>query len=898
MKKKQSVIRGLLLTSILASPMTVIHPVLAQTQGTDTPPESGAKSTADSGAQGSQLVVVTGIRSSLESARNQKRNSSQFVDAIVAEDMGKLPDKNVAESLARVSGVQVDRGIGEGTSISVRGLRQNVTLFNGREILDSTGRGGTGIDQLGTSTYGLMALVPSEIISQLEVTKLAGANQISGALGGLVDIRTRMPLDGPETQFAFKTALTRDRLPGKTGEELFGLAAGKFANNTVGVLVGVSAENRSLSQQGLDTFSGYRSYTDANFNPSKTVFGNQDVRIQEIREDRSKRGVNATVQWRPSKSFELIGDTFYSKLNSNRDRFWLSFNPTTSLTNAVYSANNVLLSGQTKSAVLSNTEAADVDSDIMSSALRSKFTLTENLKGSAEISTGRSTSSYHQLYFRLQPIATITPTIDFDLGNGAYGTYAVNGINLLDPDSLRHTILFDNLYRASSENKSFRTDFTLKFPGSFFSSVDFGARLSNLDSTQNPLRTDVRPAGGIPANQLGNFLTTYSNTSINSGLPSSYLIASRAVFTSCSAFTAFPVISQNSQCLDPSANTNSLAGTFEIKERFTEAYAKVNFETEVGEMPVGGNLGYRLLRREMDSIGNLIGANGAATPNTYRRNDSEALPSGVTTLELNRETILRAGAAKVVAFPNTVDLNNGISLSNNAVFQNGVQTSPGTGSGGAPGLDPFRATQFDLSLERYFGKQGMASVGLFRKNISSFIVQRQSPESYGGINYLINRKVNGEGATMQGAEMLVQMPFSFLPKAFDGLGMMATYSYIDSKTPIRDVTNRQLPFPGLSKNNVNLVTYYESGPFGVRLAYNWRDAYLVSLSAANTGIYNDTYRDLSLSFKYDYSTKVSFSLEGSNLLNSKQRTYDGTSEALRTNNIFGSIFKLSMNVKL
>ena len=110
MKKKQSVIRGLLLTSILASPMTVIHPVLAQTKGTDTPPESGAKSAADSGAQGSQLVVVTGIRSSLESARNQKRNSSQFVDAIVAEDMGKLPDKNVAESLARVSGVQVDRG--------------------------------------------------------------------------------------------------------------------------------------------------------------------------------------------------------------------------------------------------------------------------------------------------------------------------------------------------------------------------------------------------------------------------------------------------------------------------------------------------------------------------------------------------------------------------------------------------------------------------------------------------------------------------------------------------------------------------------------------------------------------------------------------------------------------
>jgi iron complex outermembrane receptor protein len=260
--------------------------------------------------------------------------------------------------------------------------------------------------------------------------------------------------------------------------------------------------------------------------------------------------------------------------------------------------------------------------------------------------------------------------------------------------------------------------------------------------------------------------------------------------------------------------------------------------------------------------------------------------------------VARAGAAKVVAFPNTADLNNGVSLSNNALFVGGVQTQPGTGSGGAPRLDPFRATQVDLSIEHYFGKQAMASVGLFNKDVSSFIVQQQRAETYGGINYLINRKVNGAGASVKGAELLVQLPFYFLPKAFDGFGAMATYSYIDSKTPVTDASGRQLPLPGLSKNNINLVGYFERGPLGVRLAYNWRDAYVIGLSAAATGIYNDEYKDFSATLRYEFNPKLSLNFEANNLLNSQQRTYDQVSEGLRTNNIFGRIYKLSLQFKL
>lgn len=879
-------VRGL---TLLAGTTLCAGPVYSQTEPT-----------ADNEAGGLEEVVVTGIRRSLDAARDIKRESAQIVDAIVADDIGKLPDTNVAESLARVSGVQIDRGIGEGSDISIRGLRENVVLYNGRQIVDATGRGGNGLDQLGTSTYGLLTLVPSELISRLSVTKLPGADQIAGALGGLVDIETRKPL-GDDPQRAFSLSTTYEELAEDSGYEVFGLFSQSFADDTFGALLSASYSERTVAQEGLDTFSGYARFNDTTTTPPTPRFGHSDVRAQNIAEDREKLGASLVLQWRPSDDVEIVADTFFSTQTADRARHWLSFNPTAGLSNARYSPNDILLSGRSAGPVLTNTEFADIESDIWSSALRGTFSVTERLRGSVEASHGRSTAEYDQKYFRLQPLASITPVVDFDLTSGGYGSFNVTGIDLTDPNQLRFTILFDNLYRAETDTNALRTDWTFDLDSGVLRSLELGARYSTLDSKQNPKRADVRPPGGIPANQLGGLVEIYSNPDFLSGefanLARTYVAASRAM-TGCAAFTAFPVVSQNSQCLDPLNNTNALASTFDIEEDFGEAYAQLNFDADVGTMPLSGNAGVRYVDRELTSAGNLIGANGGATPAVFERSDGEWLPSGVAKLEITDEWILRAGAARVVAFPNTEDLNNGLTLFNNAVFDGaGNQISPGTGNGGAPGLDPFRADQYDLSLEYYFADESLVSAGVFYKDVSSFIVQRQSAETYNGVNYLINRKVNGDGATVQGVELLVQAPFTFLPAPFDGFGMVATYSYIDSETPIRDIAGRALTFPGLSENNVNLIAYYERGPFSARVAYNWRDEYLVALSAAATGVYNDTYEDLSASVRYDLSDWWSINVEGNNLLDSEQRTFDGSEEGLRTNAIFGRIYKATVSFR-
>ncbi|MCD2515435.1 TonB-dependent receptor [Massilia sp. G4R7] len=909
---KHATIYGLLLSSALTASGLASQSVSAQEaqasapgQGEATGPvapgqaaqTSSQAATEPPAAMPAETVIVSGIRRSLESARNAKRNASQIVDSIVADDIGKLPDRNVAESLSRVSGVQVDRGIAEGTSVSIRGLRQNVTLFNGREIFDSTGRGGIGLDQNGTSTYGVMALVPSDLIARLDVTKLAGAEQVSGGLGGIIDIRTRMPLDGPESQVAVRAAATYDQLPGKTGSELFGMWSGKFANNTLGFLLSVSADTRKLAQEGLDTFSGYRAYNQTVGGATVARFGNQDVRAQDIAEKREKRGLSAAVQWRPSNRLEISADTFMSKLESDRDRYWLSFNPTDGLSNARYSSNNILLSGRATTAVLSNTEFAAVDSDVKSSAVRARFAVTDSLRANVEASYGTSKASFHQLYFRLQPLAGIQPVVDFDLSKGRFGEYAIGGIDFANPATLRHTILFDNLYRAETDTKALRADFTHSTGWDVVDSIEFGARYNVIDSLQNPLRADIRPSGGIPASQMSAFLGQYASSGAIAGLPANYTVAAKGAFGSCADFASIPAIARDPQCIDPASTVNSRAGTFDIREKFTDAYAKLNYDTDVGGVNVSGNAGVRFVQRKLESTGNIMNASGASTPTTFLRDDTEALPSAVARVDLGDGNLVRLGAARVAAFPNTADLNNGVTLSNNAVFVNGVQTGVGSGSGGSPNLDPFKANQVDVSFEKYFGKQALASLGLFNKNISSFIVQQQSAESYNGVNYFINRKVNGQGAKVKGAELLVQLPFYFAPEVLRDFGVMATYSYIDSSTPIRDAEKRVLPFPGLSKNNVNLVLYYESGPLSIRTAYNWRDEYLVSLSAANTGIYSGSFTDVGATVRYDINKSVSLNLEANNLLNSRQRTYDGAVEALRTNAQYGRIFKASVSLK-
>ena len=846
-------------------------------------------------------VLIQGIRSSLQEGISVKRDATQFVDSIVADDIGKLPDANVAESLARVSGVQVDRGIGEGTSISIRGQRENVFLLNGRQIFDATGRGGIGLDQLGTSTYGLLSLIPSEVIQRLDVTKLAAADDVEGGLGGVVDIETRKPFDKPGLQLAGSIGLTDEELADDQGTELFGMVSNTWADDTFGVLLGLSISERNLAEEGLNTFSGYGIIdessvrSDQDENNDGMVDNNDlipgdvngdgvsgilflDPRYQQISEARDKQGANLVVQWRPSDQLTATFDTFYSETEADRDRHWIGyFAGFGQHRNVTFSENEVLLSGIVTRPIQTNVEFADVESEILSSAINLDWTISDSITNNTVIASTTSESSYDQFFFRLQ--SANATDITYDITAGDYGSIEFP-FDLTDPSGLNLAIMFDQVFLAETDTTEISTDFDIELDNDIFESIETGIRLQNIDTNNSQTNVDIRPNLPVQGN-LEPFITLFENPSFLSGelpgLPRSYLTGDESALVDCNSLASIWTPEQQATCDAAASNTSSRSNTFDIDEEFLSVYAKANFRSGIAS----GNFGLRFVNRDLTSSGFVL-SDGELSPNVFDRSDSEILPSAVVKLDLSDELIARLGAARVIAFPNTADLNNGLQLFGDM-----------TGRGGSPDLDPFLANQFDASIEYYFDEGSLLSAGVFIKDVDTFIVQEGRQEEVPGqaVPFIITRQINGEGADVSGLELLYQQQF------LNYFGVQATYSYIDSQTPVRDANDRELPLPGLSENNVNLVTYYENDRFSARLAFNWRDEYLAGVEAGGRGIFFDEYADLSATLNYSFNDNISLNFEALNLLDSQLEQFVSVQEAVRRNAVYGQIYKFTLSGK-
>lgn len=876
-----------------------------------------------------EIIEVKGFKQGIEKARSIKREGSQFVDAIVAEDIGKLPDANVAESLQRVSGVQLDRGIGEGSSVSIRGFRNNVILVNGREVIDGGGRGSNGPDTLNTSTYSLLALLPSEMISRLEVTKQAGAEEIEGSIGGVVNIITRKPLSNKGLQASASTSVSYGELADKNNLKGSFLVSNTFADDTFGLLLSANIDSREVREDGFNTFSGYSRLTQGgpfNFedinaanaatdpsgqllNPDPNGDGvngliHQEPRVWQINDNRDRTGFNFVAQWQATSELEFSYDLLSSKLESERERRWIgTFIPFARLKNAVLNENEVLMSGTSVREAQTNVEFNESESKVLSQALSMNWTLTDTLKIHAELAITNAETNLHQTFARL--LGNEKTDIDFNFQEEvpviSFDASSLNDINQLNLFQFN-----DNISRQKADHTAFRVDFEQDINDSFM--LEYGARFSKIETSYRDLQlATVRPR--TPAGELTEFIETWSSPDFFEGelkgLPRDYLAFSAEKYKAggCTVFKDFFL--NHSDPAQVSAYTNGLNGqsctnndhidpATEVNEEFKSVYAKLNFSGELGEMPYSGNVGVRYIDRSLESIGTQLNPDQTKSKIVTESDNQETLPSFIVKLEVTDELIARFGAAKVLAYPNNADLRNRLSIAGN-----------GTGSAGSPDLAPFKADQFDLSLEYYFD-DSLISLGYFNKSIDSFVVSSTSlvqipgyvhPDT-GNDQALIRKNINGDGGSVDGYEVLYQQNYSFLPAPFDGLGTSATYSFIDSETPFIDIEGNNLPLPGLSKNNFNVVAFWEKGPYGFRIAYNWRDEYLDRLGFSGSGVFSDVYKDLSISARWDITDKMSLDLQATNLLNSRQRLYNTYEEATRSIVEFGSSYTLSFRISL
>ncbi|WP_229796461.1 TonB-dependent receptor [Thermomonas carbonis] len=538
------------------------------------------------------------------------------------------------------------------------------------------------------------------------------------------------------------------------------------------------------------------------------------------------------------------------------------------------------------------------------------------------------------------------PYIDVDVSGGV-PSIGVSEEFTANPDNYYWGFTMDHQDDNVAKELAFRADLKHSFDSGVFRSIKFGVRMTDRDATsidtgynwkpvfQTWMQGWAIPGGAMPPldlngtinqsqvnlNTFQNFYRGGANTpgaffapnlALALGFPGSYeAIHDAAIpyFINDCGYGQYC----NYTTTPMDASRTNLQG-----EKTKAAYAMLNFGFD--EAFIEGNIGVRVVRTENNASGFLIYPNLALAPylgagqteaisasNSY----TDVLPSVNVKWEPSKNIILRFAASKAIARPAFSDMQAYQIL--NAAVKSGYTPPEGTTSvpieqldltGSSfdnPYLTPMKANQFDLSLEWYFDpdKGGMAWVNLFHKGVSDYFRRQSSLVTYPGVDgndydYLITRPVNVGTAKIQGAEIGWNQFFDFLPAPFDGFGMSANYTYIKSSTSVPNNLDTQpldtdastfgvLPADGLSKNSYNLAGFYEKGPWQIRLAYNWRSEYLLSIgpNGYNGGdggiawklpVYSDSYGQLDGSIFYKITDNIQVGLEMNNLNNAEQRT--------------------------
>lgn len=895
-------------------------------------------------------VVVTGIRGSVYRAQDIKRDADTFVDSVTALDIGALPDRSVTETLSRIPGVTIDHFLSvgdpehfsaEGSGVQVRGLTQVRSELNGRDSFSASGGRSLSFQD-----------VPSELLAGVDVYKNQKAEMIEGGLGGTVDLRTFKPFDFPGQRISFSLSENYGDFVEKYKPSASALysntwetGAGKF-----GLLVDVAHSELATRTDGLFVRPFFKNdNNDLNgdgVNEELWLPRGADWRTLEY--ERERDGAYIALQWKPTDEVELYATAFQSKYDElwNEDAIFVQNDPTQVMIDASQpyqlDNGNVFRSGR-----LTQPGGVPMGTDIRASHRESKtndfsFGLNWVVSDNTEFSTS------------LQFIKATTKSLDSTVALGIdvpYIDVALNGVPSIgvdeqftaNPDNYYWGFTMDHQEDNEAEEVAWRADLKHSFDNArFFRAVKFGVRMTDRDAVSIDTGYNWKPVfqswmrwwalpgmGPMPpldlnsevnsslvhlntfdnfyrgdANTPGSFFAPVLSTAL--GYPGSYqsIHDAAAPYYNC--------------CISYSPTELDELHTNVQKEHTRAAYAMLDFALD--NVRLDGNVGVRVVRTENSAQGFLIFPNvayapylgaGESQPITASNSYTDVLPSLNMRWELADNWIMRFAASKAIARPDFGDMQAYQVL--NVDVKDGI-TPPTDGSplpvtdldltGSSfdnPYLTPMKADQFDLSLEWYFDpdRGGMAWINLFHKDIKDYFRRQSQMVSFPGADgneydYLITRPVNVGTARIQGAEIGWTQFFDFLPGPFNGLGMSANYTYIDSSTKVPNDTDTvpvdtdgslfgDLPADGLSKNSYNVAAFYEKGPWQIRLAYNWRSEYLLSIgpngyNGGDNGItwklpvYSDDYGQLDGSIFYRFNDHIQLGLEANNLNNAEQRT--------------------------
>ncbi|WP_179641037.1 TonB-dependent receptor [Sphingomonas guangdongensis] len=849
--------------------------------------------------EGGEDIVVTGLRESLRRATDIKRSAPNIVDSIVADDIGKLPDQNIAEAIQRIPGVTISRDNGEGQFITVRGLGPafSTALYNGRVLATENQGREFSFD-----------ILPAELINRVDISKTPTAAQFEGGIASTVDMYTARPFDFGETRATLSAQGNYDKLRGKISPQVSGLFSTTFADDTFGVLAAFSYIDRQIEGRRIFT-DGWEANQNLNLDrtgpaeftgvslPTYTEYGVNST-------TRERLSGLATLQWKATDTLQLTVDGLYSKLDVNDDnKVFFVYGGPGDITAATVNGNN---------SVTSFTGIAS--GPFITNQVRPRLAETYQVGGNLEWKPGNGFSGFvdvswskasddtggNQAWFEsnLSAVGYSPRTAQFSLSPNNLPVYSNLG-NFLDTTNARlgyityeGVSVSDEVFQVNTQAKYESTDGLLR---GISVGLNFSDREKGRESTKTPdalqnafngVRVPQNLFGAIaePGSFFGTNMFPGGFPAYSAGDIAAFLLTDAAINQTTNPTAVRAALAANGGTLNviPVPGNSGTA-----REKTYSAFAQASFGGEFGTRNWSGNIGLRYTRTDVTSTGfgqeiisivtpptggdpvvNLSPAQPLRETGEY----DEWLPSANFKIDVVDDVIFQAAAARTLTRATLSDL---LLIRNINARERERQITDGN-----PGLLPLIGWNYDVALTWYIDRSSYISIAGFQKDLKNLTESVTSTIQILGFDFRRTRPENIGDDRIRGVEIGGQYTFTGLPAPFDGFGVQGNASFV-----------------GEEGNTYNIVGFYEKGPLQMRLAYNYREAYELT-ERGNRGqpVNVAAYGIADASINYAVTPNVTVFAQGLNIFNEKTYNYSIYPERVITYETYGPRYALGVRL--
>lgn len=951
-----------------------------------------------------EVIQVTGIRGSLVQSMDIKRSANGVVDAITAEDIGKFPDSNIAESLQRITGVSIDRSNGEGAKITVRGMGPefNMVTLNNRQM-PSVGSLLPGANERAFD----FGNISSDAVSAVEVYKTARADLPTGGIGATVNMKTARPLNSPGFKGVISAKAVHETSVEDVGDdftpEVSGLFSNTFADDTIGVLVSGSYQDRNNREENsaVDNWipnvgTGTGVITDNNEREDGSTWYPQNAGYGIKDTSRQRTNAQLVLQYAPTDELTATLDYTYSKVESEYDAnsFGIWFNNGGSIVSGTVNERGTYTSvTESGGDFATNVGRGGFENENKSLGLNLEWQATENLKLELDYHDSSATSQGTGLgndafliigntsWDGSDPYAPATANINEKTANfpssgiPIYDMTYVDGAgnaqeNLVSADigSLFGAVTDD--YKENEMNQFQLKGTWVNGGDGALASISFG-----VARTEQEFQTVKAYSGQLPAGWWLGSATYWDDDKWQQGNTSGLLddFGNSGGITQPTYFNqSFDYIRNGYEKITPegwleccfngswgdefqnadgtgrfwAGNADSDA---RVNEVVTSIYTQFNFEDEFNGMPINIVAGLRYEESKVKSVGNeqlatdiiWVGGNEFSyekSPDTSLASGGgttkQFLPSIDVSLEITEDIMTRASYARSLSRPDISKMTSTRDFPGNPkINQRFINT-------GTPGLEPYIADNFDLSLEYYYDEGSYASVGYFKKIVDNFIVTSANEVDFGDIRdvyngpraeearaqlvaegiqatdpnvftrvnenmgvaattaitpngddplapFVENSFANGETANIYGIELAVQHLFGE-----SGFGVMVNATFVHGDVnPDPDVVQQEFALPGMS-DSANFSVFYENEDVSARISYNWRDQFFSGFEQHNAPIFTEEYYQVDANVSYNVTENFTIFGEALNITEETQRSFVRYEEQLFRANQYGARFNI------